>query len=291
MLSYITIDDTTGTPVDVHRDTAASKRVATKVTGLVGANAPRRTTRPRPQGHGALIDTRWSDSNLIVIEGETFSQDGVDDALAEFRAIVAAVAGTLDTAPALLKWQEDTAGLALQKTVVQAGEMLPVLYEAAAIVRYQLQLEAGDPRAYSQTQTTVTGDVLSTSSGGKTYRYTYPRGYFPSSGGQAAVVNSGNVPTPPVLRVYGQCTAPRVRLLSTGQEIVLTGTIAAGDYMEIDVAQRTVKLNGATLRNNLLDFASTSWWEIPPGSQTVQLLAGTFDASARCDVISRSAYR
>jgi hypothetical protein len=58
----------------------------------------------------------------------------------------------------------------------------------------------------------------------------------------------------------------------------------------VDVARRTLLLDGVTRVHSLLDNEATTWWELPPGAQTVQLLAPNFDGSARVDVIYRAAY-
>jgi hypothetical protein len=41
---------------------------------------------------------------------------------------------------------------------------------------------------------------------------------------------------------------------------------------------------------NFLDAANTTWFELPKGTSTVQLLAGSFDTSARVSVLYRAAY-
>lgn len=177
-----------------------------------------------------------------------------------------------------------------QRLVRLASDVDPPLEEGAAMLRYQAQFYAEDPRAYSQQLATSASTGLVDAAGGLIFKEPFPWVFNPSSGAEARVRNSGSRPTPPVLRIYGYCTAPTIRLLTTGEEIVLTGEIANGDYLEIDVANHTVKLNGATSRRNLLNAAATTWWEIPTGTHTVQLLASNFDATARVDVISRSAY-
>jgi hypothetical protein len=100
----------------------------------------------------------------------------------------------------------------------------------------------------------------------------------------------GNRPTPPIFRVYGMCVNPQILLTGTDYRISLTGTVGAGDYLEIDVQNRSITVNGTTPALSFLDAASTQWFELPKRTSTVQLLAGSFDTSAHVQVIYRSAY-
>jgi hypothetical protein len=177
-----------------------------------------------------------------------------------------------------------------QRLVKLASDLDPALAEVGAYLPWQAQFYCPDPRTYAQAQSTWRSGPLAGAAGGLKFPFTFPFQFNPSALGGASGIVYGTRPTPPILRVYGYCSTPRVQLLSTGEEIVLTGEVGAGDYLELDCAARTVKLNGLTSRLNLLDFTGTSWWELPPGTQTVQLFATSFDANARVDVLSRAAY-
>lgn len=290
MLSSLTLADKNGTDVAIHSSAQGAKRVLTAAQGLAGISPVRESLRPRPTGHGAIDDARWTDGSLIVLEGECVSSVSIEDAFAEFRKVTEPMLQTLDNGPALLKWTEGDTGNALQRLVKLASDVDPPIQDGAAILRYQAQLRAEDPRAYGQTQTTTQGAVLSGASGGLVIPFTLPFTFNPSGGGQATFTLAGNRSTPPVFRIHGFCTSPKVRNVDTGEEIVLSGEVSAGDFMELDVAARAVKLNGTIRRVNLLDFTTTTWFELPPGARTIQLLATNFDASARVDVLTRPAF-
>lgn len=266
-------------------------RRITNIQGLPGMGMPgaRSAIRVRPSGHGATNRSRWQKDRLITIEGYCKGETAAG-ATDQLDTLTAALWDAIN-ADRLLRWRRDLSGIELQATVRFAGDDLQVSQEInGRVLRYQAHLHCPDPRAYGQTLTTDTGGVLSVAAGGVIFPEPFPWLFNPSSGGQVTVTNGGTVSTPPVLRVYGYATSPIVRLLTTGEEIRLTGEVAAGDYMELDVAARTVRLNGTTLRNNLLDFSGSTWFEIPRGTHTLQLLSSTFDASARVDVLSRPAY-
>ncbi len=287
MFSAITLNDASGSPVDFHQPTG--KRRIHRAIGLSGIQSPRQVVRSRPTAHGQINDTRWTDGRLVVLEGRVHSTVSPADAFAEFRTLTTPMLQTLDEGAALLKWTEES-GLALQASVKLYGEVEPPVEVGANLLAYQAQLLAEDPRAYSQTLNTATGGTISTAPGGWTWPRTMPITFSASAGGAVAVNNIGNRPTPPIFRVYGMCVNPQVLLVGSTSRIALTGTIAAGDYLEIDVAQRTIKVNGTSSVLNFLDAANTTWFDLPRGASTIQLLAGTFDTVARCDVLYRSAY-
>lgn len=283
----LSIDDPAGSPVYLH---PTANRYLTKATGLTTISSPRAVVRAKPQAHGAIDDTHYTSERLIALEG--FVQ-GADEAAAitELRAVQAAILQTLDTGPALLKWTEaGSAGLTLQASVKLASD-LDTVYEAGpALFRYQVQLRAADPRAYSQTLTTATGVTLGTPAGGDIYPDVYPTTYTPSTGGTLAVNNTGNRPTPPVFRLYGGVTDADIILVGTTKQISLSGNVANGDYLEIDVQARTIRLNGTSNALYYLDAPNTTWFELPVGTSTIRTTGLSFDATARCDVLYRAAY-
>lgn len=156
----------------------------------------------------------------------------------------------------------------------------------------QVQLRREDPRAYSQTLITTTGEALSSVAGGMTFPATFPVRFTPSGSGQAVVTRTGNIESSAIFRVYGFASSAQILQGGTTRRIVLSGEVVAGDYLELDTFARTCKLNGTVDRENLIVFADTDWrtGEIPDSNTTFRLIAGTFDALARLDVLHRDAH-
>lgn len=181
----------------------------------------------------------------------------------------------------------------LQSMVKLAAAFDPVVRatDAGRLLAFQLIFDREDPRNYGQYQVTVTGDTLSDASGGDIFPDIFPDTFTASGGGEVVVQNTGTIPTPVVFRVYGEMSSPSILNTDTGELITLTGEVSAGDYLEVDTAQRSVTLGGID-RTNLVDFAATNWLagEAQPGETTFRLLAATFDASARLDVLYRPAF-
>ncbi len=283
----VTIDDATGSPVTLHE--TATRRLHS-VSGLVAIPTPRASIRSRPTAHGVIDETHWTDGRLVALEGFIFGEDRAA-AIRELRLIEKPLLETLDNGPALLKWTEQgNGGLALQAAVKLASDVELVLEGGPPILRYQAQLLAQDPRAYSQTLTTATGGTIGTSPGGMTFPRTFPITFAASAGGTVAVSNEGNRPTPAMFRLYGGVTVAQILLVGTAKKIAISGTIAPGDYLEIDAQARTMMLNGTSSALHYLDPAATTWFELPVGTSTIQAFAFAFDAVARCDVLYRSAY-
>jgi phage-related protein len=142
----------------------------------------------------------------------------------------------------------------------------------------QITFVAGDPRVYDQSLTTGTGTTITDAALGGTVSYT----------------NAGSIATPPKIRIYGGITNPWVRkgtvAASVGAGLVFSGTVAPGDYLEIDVQARTVKTNGTTNALSLLTAASSDFFELPTGSSTVCMTGSAISGSPRVDLIYRSAW-
>src|ERR1035437_279235 len=127
MLTVVTLDDNTGTPVTLHQDAPTGKRWLTSALGLRGVAGLRVNHRVRSQAHGGINETRFEDGRAITLVGEIMSQVGIEDAFNEFGLITAAMVQTLDSGPALLKWTEGATGNQLQRLVKLDGDLDPLL--------------------------------------------------------------------------------------------------------------------------------------------------------------------
>ncbi|NDB19072.1 MAG: hypothetical protein EB027_07435 [Actinobacteria bacterium] len=286
MISSITLSTATGN-VTLHSTAAGSNAVVTRAEGLQGTPPVRNLVTQRSQASGGFVRSRFTDTRSVVLEGEVLGTS-IENAFDNFDVIAAAMYDSIST-ERTLKWRRDSSGELLQAGVRLSDFQPLTLTDGAAWIKYQATFTCPDPRVYSQTLTTGTGAALSAAAGGKTYNYTYTRGYNPSSGGNVSYTNSGSVPTPPIIRIYGYCTSPQV-VLTDDTRLIFTGEVGDGDYLEVDCANRTVKLNGSTSRLNLLDPVNSTFFALPVGTGTVQMVASNFNANARADLIYRPAF-
>lgn len=290
MLSVVTLNDANGNAVVLHSDDPGSKRNLTSALGLRGIANLRQSEKVRPQAHGGINQTRFEDGRTITLTGEIISQVGLEDMFNEWTAVSEALMQTLDVGPALIRWTEGETGNQLQRLASLYGDLEPTLQEGASVLQYQVILFAEDPRAYSQTVTSATSSPLSSLGGGRTYPSPFNRTYSSSGGGTVSFTNSGNRDTPPTFTITGECVNPQIVWLETQQRISIVGTVDAGADLVVDVTDRTVTLGDGTNRLNFYDSANSTWFNLPPGTSNLQLVASSFDGSAALTVSGRSAF-
>ena len=78
-----------------------------------------------------------------------------------------------------------------------------------------------------------------------------------------------------------------ITVVTTGQSLTLTATLASGDYIDVDTAARTVLLNGTADRYSYL--TTPQWWGIQPGANEIRYFADVTTAST-ATVTFRSAW-
>ncbi len=129
---------------------------------------------------------------------------------------------------------------------------VPIDYHGA--VGYQkavLELTAPDPLLYSMnyatTPITIAGGA-STNSG--------------------TVTNAGNYPSRPVLSIAGPTVNPRIANAGDGnRSIKIDMTVNAGQTLVIDIAARTVLLDGVDNYDKVR--SDNQWWQLAAGAQTI----------------------
>lgn len=291
LVSSMSITDAEGADVELIIESPCL-RLIQQVSGLQGTAAPRGVARPKPNRHGEIIDTRYLGEQITTIEGQVVG-DGPAEVWREFNLLQEAIWASI-AEDQTLKWTQLGSDLELQSLVRLADGPFdaPLIADAYGnmVLPYQVSFRRGDPRSFTQQLNIAEGLPLSAAAGGLTFPLIFPFTFTGSGGGMATVNNTGVVPTPPVYKVHGACTNPEVLIVGNGKRIVLTGEIADGDFIELDVSNRTVRLNGITNRTSLLDFQRTDWSELETGSESIRLLASSFNVNARVDVFYRPAY-
>jgi hypothetical protein len=165
----------------------------------------------------------------------------------------------------------------------------PFLQELTA----QWRAPDGIEEAATETEVSVSADAGAEA--GRAYDLTFDRTYPASNvAGAVIVTNLGNIPVDPILRLYGPCTNPRIEnATDASKSLRFTGvTLAAGEYLEVDVRNRTVRANGdaAANRYSNLDFTLSQWWRLLPGDNNIRYFPETFTAGAAAVLIFRSAW-
>lgn len=101
--------------------------------------------------------------------------------------------------------------------------------------------------------------------------------------GQGTVVNAGKKGARWRARIDGPITNPVLLNNTTGEQVKLNATIAAGDFFMLDShpATRSVYQTGTADRWGAVDNSTTKWWELRKGSNDIRLLSSTFSAPAQ----------
>jgi hypothetical protein len=97
------------------------------------------------------------------------------------------------------------------------------------------------------------------------------------------VPNVGTATYWPVLRIDGPVINPVVTVNETGDWVRINRTVLAGQWLDIDAANRRVMLNGSVSLAGAVTY-SGRWLGIPPGGASLSWNADTADAAARLTI-------
>lgn len=135
-----------------------------------------------------------------------------------------------------------------------------------------------DPRVYDGV---ATGFVVSLpqTSGGMGFNFGFSFGFGAAgTGGVASVNNVGNYPAPAVIHISGPVSNPIIGNDTLGLQLKFLLSLGATDFLDVDLDQRLVTLNGTGNRNNTVDTPSR-WWLFPPGVSQFRFNADAFTAA------------
>lgn len=135
-------------------------------------------------------------------------------------------------------------------------------------------LQFDDRRGYLVT-TTVWSAEGATSGGtdGAAWPWEWPVSFGATSSKVLSIWNAGDFATPATIRFSGPAVNPRVTNPATGEYAGIAGTIAAGDWVEIDPDSATIlDSSGASRMTDLL--TGSTWLYMPRGATTLIYTAG-----------------
>lgn len=246
----------------------------TRFRGFGGSPIPRRERFARARRHGSVDRTQFYEGRIFELAGGMYADSdqalwGLLDSLKEEVALA-------ENALALLRWHRQGLSDDEQSEVKVEGELE---YEFAAgeplgLLKWALTLFAPDPRIYGATLKAGSYDPTTAGTG---FGLAFPLAFaltFPGEGSAThlSVENQGRYPTPPVLTATGPVTNPIFENDTTG-EFITTQELAllAGQTLEIDVAARSVILDGMAERPDFIDASATTWWELVKGVNLLRL--------------------
>ena len=208
--------------------------------------------------HGPFFYTR----RAIVLEGMIENPLDATDRNTRLNRLMRASA-SLTRQDGSLVWTP-TGGTAVLINVRKNGRLQ---VDGAWAKSFQLPLVAADPRIYTFARKAPTV----------------------SPSGTTVMENQGTVLTYPTLTITGPITNPVVTNTTTGEAISFTGTISSGTNIVVNMLARTV-FQGSTVKYSLLNYASSTWWGLQPGNNSISLTQSSSSAPAGLTVTYRDAW-
>lgn len=169
--------------------------------------------------------------------------------------------------------------------VLLALDFTPIVGGATG-AQFNAEFEAAFPFLVSQSPNSQNIN-LSTGGGGKVPPDTMPMGLGGDSGGVITLVNNGNGIFYPTIRFTGPVTNPQITNETVGKYIRLTLTLAAGEYVDLDLKRKTITDNYGT---NRYSTKTGNWWFLQPGNNVIRFTADVYNTSSLATVTYRDSY-
>lgn len=182
-------------------------------------------------------------------------------------------------ADTVLTWTPSDIGLELRLLLRRQGKVT-----IAGRRPHTMQIPMVSADAAVRSSSEAQAEVVPDAGGGivgYTSPYASPYGTTAPVAGQTFLVNQGDLDAIPRFRIDGPITNPEILNNSTGQRIKLLYTLAAGEWLDVDVGRKTVLLNGMASRFGAVVYPDTKWWRLRSGSNDVRLLAAAYSAGAK----------
>lgn len=248
----------------------------------------REQTHDREGADGGYVDAEFETIRTVTLEGQAYADPStVETYLDSLKANFAPV-----KVPKALYFGTD-AGV---RAVV--GKSLGFNYSKdqmrrLGIIEFQVQIRCEDPRVYSPSLITASGTLSAELTSGRGYNKGYNFGYGAAGSASGVAVNiGGNRPTPGIVRINGPVRDPSFLFDPTGAEFRFTTVLAAGDWIDVDLDNKTVMRNGTgNMRNALKIYGN--WFLFQPGLNTVRFF-GVQDPptpAATIQIMTYSAWR
>ena len=248
----------------------------------IATPSPRRVENPRAGADGVDDETRFHGPSEVTFAGAVVDGWGTVDRLASF------------CRPDLRPFLYFSVDGASERRMRLSYESLsrPLTAGEPGLVRVQVQWRAPDGVAESVDEQVQLVNPAGDEDG-RSYDLSFDRSWPESQGrGRVEIVNEGSATAYPVFRIYGPLTDPLVENETSGRQLSFDLEVSQGDYLEVDTANRTIRLNGLEVNNryDTLDFPTSQWFGLRPGVNLIRFAPETSSAPAVCEVRWRGAW-
>jgi hypothetical protein len=250
------------------------------LTGWHDGAQDRHDRLKRTQEDGSWSSTGHSDDLPIALSGTAQYADPVaaKSAASQFRAV-----GGHGTSEMLIV----DAGGPLTRDVERDGRS--VKWVNHFMFAWSLLLTAPDPLAYGPPTFGTATLATATPGAGRIWPRAWPTDWGIPAGvtpGAVTVANEGTATYWPRLRIDGPVVNPVVQLVESGAWVKLNGVLTAGQWVDMDMANRRCLLNGHVSIKHWPVTFSGDWIAIHSGGGSVAWTADTADPNALLSVWS-----
>jgi len=245
-------------------DDGTSFRVVADLPGWDDAPAIRDGLTSKAQQDGAWDGTGFDDARVVNLSGL------VDEATPQAAyAVLYQLAALRPQSVHELVVVNAAIGSLSAMVRVTVG-VKPVWIDDTAF-EYTLTVTAPDPLKYGPPTFATATLSTSTPGAGLTYPRAYPLDYGIAPGvtpGAVSVANAGTASYWPRLRILGPVVNPVVTLVESGAWVRYAGSLLAGQWLDLDMANRRVLLQGQVSVRQSVSSAG-DWLSVPPGGGSV----------------------
>jgi hypothetical protein len=256
---------------------------ATHEEGWSGLDAPRQEVLKNPVSDGQQASNLLNEAKSIILGGTVRAPDQLR-LQAAIDNVTALLAGdvrldTLTVAEPHLR----------RNILVRRDQKTQVAKVSPFTAVWLLGLIADKPLRLGDALTAATHLPLST--GGWTFPFTFPLTIASTVvSGTCSLVNPGNTNGPVTMRIDGPVTGPIITHRGTGAQLVLASslTLAAGEWLDIDMDNHTVLANGTASRNGYI--TQRGWSAFEKGANVWAFSAISYNPAALLTVTATPAW-
>lgn len=155
----------------------------------------------------------------------------------------------------------------------------------------QFKAFAEDPRIYDNALFSQNLSLGATVFTGFGFNFGFPFGFggVSSTTDEVIVFNAGNRASPPFFIINGPVSNPRILNDTLSKEMLFNIVLNAGETLEVNPKNKTVRLNGITNRRNTL--VAPTWFYMASGNNSIRYRADSADPTSFLTIQFRPAWR
>jgi hypothetical protein len=226
----------------------------------------------RPQRDGTFDAPSFRGARVVTLDGTAVAPDPDTRERAKDQLAAVLVDGSVLAEFTVQERQVTRRAMVRLSAETKIADTTPYTFT------WSVQLTAPDPIRYGVDQHTANCGLPQPGLGIQFPIQQWPLDFGRPSGGSLVLGNAGTVTTWPVWTITGPCAQPLIRSATTGRSLGFGLSLTGGDVLVVDVAARTIRLNGASRRAALLP--GSTWFGVPPGNTAVEFDAQRTDTPA-----------